>query len=82
MYTGRPAGEDNSARLPGHDVLILGIKRYHFAEYAEFPDPTGNKLIVLAAEIQDQDNFVFVQIIHSYLLYTFGSRIQTDGRFR
>jgi hypothetical protein len=55
----RAAGEDNAHRFPRCDFLQrCGIADY-FAVNTAFPHASGNKLIVLTAEVQYQNQLIF-----------------------
>ena len=55
---GRTAGQDDRGRPEGADPFLAHIERQDLAVDTAFPNPAGDQLCDLAAEIQDQDPFV------------------------
>ena len=55
----RTAGEDNTHRFPCCNFLQRCGIANHFAVNAAFPHASGNKLIVLTAEVQYQNQLIF-----------------------
>ena len=66
----RTAGEDNAHRFPCCNFLQRCGIANHFAVNAAFPHASGNKLIVLTAEIKNNDSF-FCSIAHSKIPFKF-----------
>ena len=54
-HRGRPAGQDNRLRAEFPDRGLADIERADFRVHTRFPDPPGDQLGVLRAEIEDQD---------------------------
>ena len=52
------AGEDDADGVSGPDGLQRGGIGLHLAVDAALPDPAGNELIVLSAEVQHDDSLV------------------------
>ena len=54
-----PAGKDDRPGIEGADLPKGGLPGLHLAVDPAFPHPPGDELVILTAEIQDQDPFVF-----------------------
>ena len=52
------AGKDNAFRVLGLDFGKVGTVRIDLAIYVAFADTAGNQLIILTAEIQNDDSFL------------------------
>lgn len=52
------AGEDDALGVFGLDFGKVGAVRINLAIYVAFADTTGDQLIILAAEIQNDDSFL------------------------
>src|SRR5690606_41932116 len=50
------AGQDNAFRIKGPDFLFGHIKCTDFAIHPDLPNPTGNQLGILGAEIQNENS--------------------------
>ncbi len=59
VYTGRAAREDDALRLSLHDLIHAFRIRDDLAIHVCFPDSSCNQLVVLAAEINDQNSLIF-----------------------
>src|SRR5512136_425057 len=53
--TGRASGQDDALRLQGLDSCDIDVRGLNMAVDMVFPDTPGNQLIVLRAEINDQN---------------------------
>ena len=58
------AGKDDALGIFGLDFGQIGAVRVNFAIHVAFADAAGNQLVILAAEIQDDDRF----LLHKELL--------------
>ena len=56
-HAGRPAGEDNPLGIDGFQVIQGDIRCHKHAEGPRLPDPAGDELGVLAAKIENGNNF-------------------------
>src|SRR5699024_4607592 len=58
------AGEDDALGVPGLDLCQVGFVGINLAIDVAFPDTAGDELVILAAEIENDDGF----LLHGTLL--------------
>ncbi|MNC21047.1 hypothetical protein D3C75_690160 [compost metagenome] len=58
IHTGRPSGEYNALRRKRLEPVQRNIVRQQFAVHSQIPDTSCNQLVVLAAKVQHDNDFI------------------------
>jgi len=58
VYRGRPSGKDDASRIPFADPVHCPRRRVNLAVDVRLPNPPGDQLGVLGAEVDDEDTVV------------------------